>query len=276
MEMYNIVEQLDRGSFGTIHMCLKRHNRQKMVMKRIYADLKGEELKSAQNEVAILKSLNHPNIIQYYDSYVQNGTFHIIMEYASHGSLQQLIEKNRPKYFNPQVVMNFFCQILMGLHHVHEKNIIHRDLKCENIFVTGLQCDVIKIGDFGISKLLSNSKMDTTVIGTYNYLAPELCRGKSYNRKTDIWALGCVLYEICAMEKMYHGTVSDIIVSIVNGKRKTIDSKRYGKQMQELLHLLLQSDPEKRPDTKTLMALADVFPSLHSLTVNLGCIFDKQ
>jgi len=274
MEIYNVVRLLGRGTFGTVHLCEKKHNKQKLVMKQIATDLEGEDLKKAQNEVAILRSLDHPNVIQCLDSYVKDHTFYIIMEYASHGNLQQYIAKRRPNdYLTPQAVMDFFCQILIGLNHIHEKGIIHRDLKCENIFVTGVQSDVLKIGDFGISKLVSNNYLAKTVIGTCNYVAPELCDGKPYDNKTDIWALGCILYELCQLEKMFEGTVSNVVLSIASGKLKLINVKRYGKQMQELLTLLLKVDPTLRPDTKTLMSLGDVFPSLYCLSVNLGCIF---
>ncbi|KAJ8980557.1 hypothetical protein NQ317_001064 [Molorchus minor] len=272
MELYNVIEQLGKGAYGTVHLCERKHNKQKIVVKQVNTDLQGEKLQSTKNEVAILKSLNHPNIIQYYDSFTINSTFYIVMEYASSGSLFDRINKVRPRHFSPQYVMNLFCQILMGLDHIHQKKIIHRDLKCENIFLTGLKNDVIKIGDFGISKTLLNNNMADTIIGTCNYLAPELCDGKPYNSKSDIWSLGCILYELCAMEKMFDGTVSNVVLSIASGRKKSVNTKRYGQQMQEIIELMLELNPDKRPDTKKLMALPDIFPTLYCLGTNLGNI----
>lgn len=271
--MYDVLEKLGRGTFGTIYLCQRKHNKQKLVIKEMVTDLNADDLRNAKNEVSILKSLDHPNVIAYHDSYVKNCAFYIVMEYAEHGCLQEYIAKKIPEYLSPQAVINFFCQILMGLNHIHEKGIIHRDLKCENIFLTGIHQDVIKIGDFGISKLLYNNNKARTIIGTYNYVAPELCDGKPYDTKSDIWALGCILYELCQMEKMFEGTISNVVLSIANGKLKSINIKRYGKQMQALLNLLLQPNPKDRPDTKTLMTLGDIFPSLHCLSFNLGCIY---
>lgn len=125
-----------------------------MVIKEIDLDKYSEHLEASQNEVGIMKTLNHPNVIRYYDSYIRNGKFYIMMEYASKGCLHQFIAKSRPNLLEPQQVMNLFVQILMGLHHIHLKRIIHRDLKPQNIFLTGLKADVVKIGDFGISKIL--------------------------------------------------------------------------------------------------------------------------
>lgn len=107
-----------------------------------------------KNEITILQLMDHPNVIQYYDSYVKDGTFHIVMECAVFGNLHEYISKHAPTYFPREFVMSVFCQILNGLNYIHRKKVIHRDLKCENIFLTGLHEDVVKIGDFGISKVL--------------------------------------------------------------------------------------------------------------------------
>ncbi|XP_072394494.1 serine/threonine-protein kinase Nek8-like [Diabrotica undecimpunctata] len=272
MDYYNPVKLLGRGAFGTIHLCEIIHNKQKLVLKQITLELGGPQLQAAKNEVAILKSLNHPNIIRYCDSYDRKGIFYIVMEYASKGTLQQLIEKERPNAFAPQYVMDFFCQILMGLDHIHQQKVIHRDLKTENIFLTGLRGDVVKIGDFGISKALINENKANTIIGTCNYLAPELCNGEPYNAKSDIWALGCILYEMCAMEKMFSGTVSNVVLSIASGRKKRVNTKVYGKQMQEIIDMMLQTDPNNRPDTRDLMTDPDIFSTMYSLGGFLGCI----
>lgn len=139
----------------TVNLCVKKHNRQKIVVKEIDISKYSDRLEPCKTEVSILKSLNHPNIIRYYDSFVRNGMFHILMEYASKGTLHDFIFNSRPHLLEPQIVMNFFCQILMGLDHIHSRNVVHRDLKSENIFLTGLKGDVLKIGDFGISKVLA-------------------------------------------------------------------------------------------------------------------------
>lgn len=275
MDLFDVEKQLARGTFGMVYVCKKKHNQEKVVVKEIPFELLGVDFKKAENEVLILRCLNHPNIIKYLDSYHKNRAFYIVMEYASHGTLQQFIAKRRETkdYLLPQHVMDFFCQILLGLHHIHGRGIVHRDLKCENIFITGLKQEVLKIGDFGLSKLLANNCLANTVIGTCNYVAPEICEGKPYNKKSDIWALGCILYELCELDKMFKGPVSSVVLSIASGARKPINGRTYGKQMQELLNLCLQKNPADRPDTKVIMSLSDVFPTLFCLPTNLGSIF---
>lgn len=172
MDFVEFLEELGKGGYGlesknqiapilfyifvcsVVNLCIKKHNKHKVVIKEIDLDKHRDHLEASQNEVGILRTLNNPNIIKYYDSYIRNGKFYIMMEYASKGSLHEFILRSKPNFLEPQVVMNLFVQILMGLNHIHVKKIIHRDLKPQNIFLTGLKEDVIKIGDFGISKLL--------------------------------------------------------------------------------------------------------------------------
>ena len=185
------------------------------------------------NEVNILASCNHVNIVRYHGIHVhsyksllryagayivQRGLASerilIIMELADAGDLSMLIKKQKEKkQFLPENdVLSYFVQIAFGLQYIHKKNILHRDLKTQNIFLTSQK--LIKIGDFGISKSLSHTlDLATTAIGTPHYLSPEICRRQPYNHKSDMWSLGggrrcslfltspgCVLYELCALQ----------------------------------------------------------------------------
>ncbi|KAK5644545.1 hypothetical protein RI129_005845 [Pyrocoelia pectoralis] len=272
MHSFNILQKLGKGTFGTVYLCERKHNKLKVVVKEVNSDLNGEQIESAKNEVAILKCLKHPNVVLYYDSFVSDNIFYIVMEYATKGSLYDFIKNNKPNLLQQQIVLNYFCQILNGLHHIHSKNIIHRDLKSENIFLTGLQSDVVKIGDFGISKILQNDTKTQTFIGTANYLAPEMCHGKPYNTKSDIWSLGCILYELCALERMFDGPVANVVYSISTGRKKLINSSLYDMGVQYLVEVMLQLEPANRPDTLSLMKFPVLLPTLYTLGVTLGCI----
>ncbi|KAF5287799.1 hypothetical protein FQR65_LT12167 [Abscondita terminalis] len=272
MHSFNILKKLGKGTFGTVYLCERKHNKLKVVVKEVNADLNGEQTETAKNEVSVLKSLKHPNIVLYYDSFVSNGTFYIVMEFSNKGSLHEFIKEKRPNLVHQQVVLNLFCQILNGLNHIHSKNIIHRDLKSENIFLTGLQSDVVKIGDFGISKILQNDTKTQTFIGTANYLAPEMCHGKPYNTKSDIWSLGCILYELCALERMFDGPVANVVYSISTGRKKLINPSYYESAVQYLVEVMLQVEPANRPDTISLMKFPILFKTLYVLGATLGCI----
>lgn len=154
------------------------------------------------------------------------------------GTLADYIQKRCNSLLDEDTILHFFVQILLALYHVHNKLILHRDLKTQNILLDKHQM-IVKIGDFGISKILvSKSKaytVSTTVIiwiwqhvislqvkfsfswqvvGTPCYISPELCEGKPYNQKSDIWALGCVLYELASLKRAFEAAVRCILLLI--------------------------------------------------------------
>ena len=208
---------LGAGSFGRVFLC-KHRNTQLVCVKRIIVHNPRQDMKMIMEEVCIqtmciqtheidntivinyfqvyiISQLRHPNIIQFIGSFVHAGTVNIIMEYAPHGTLLDIIGKARPNGFSNLIILRYFCDILMGLEYLHIRHVFHRDLKPANLLVD--QNNHIKIADFGISLVHAPNKAKGSTVGTAFYSAPEVLRGEKYDYKSDIWSLGCVLYEIC-------------------------------------------------------------------------------
>jgi NIMA (never in mitosis gene a)-related kinase len=143
----------------------------------------------------------------------------------------------------PEFLINdWFRQICSALSYLKSKKIVHRDLKPLNIFLSDNQ---IKIGDFGISKVLVKDYTDTKIlVGTYRYIAPELLERKPYNTKSDLWAVGCIIYELCTLKKAFDGDSHfDIIDKIVAGQYDPIAEDRpYSVKLRKIVDLLLQKD----------------------------------
>ncbi|XP_038014112.1 serine/threonine-protein kinase Nek8 isoform X2 [Motacilla alba alba] len=207
MEKYERIRVVGRGAFGIVHLCLRKADQKLVILKQIPVEqMSKDERLAAQNECQVLKLLSHPNVIEYYENFLEDKALMIAMEYAPGGTLAEFIHKRCNSLLDEDTILHFFVQILLALHHVHTKQILHRDLKTQNILLDKHRM-IVKIGDFGISKILSSKSKAYTVVGTPCYISPELCEGKPYNQKSDIWALGCVLYELASLKRAFEAAV---------------------------------------------------------------------
>ncbi|GCB70370.1 hypothetical protein scyTo_0005660 [Scyliorhinus torazame] len=158
-------------SNSIVHLCLRKVDQKLVILKQIPVEqMTKDERLAAQNECQVLKLLNHPNIIEYYENFLEDKALMIAMEYAPAfpgfwkspgGTLAEYIQK-RNSLLDEETILHFFVQILLALHHVHNKLILHRDLKTQNILLDKYQM-IVKIGDFGISKILSSKSKAYTV-----------------------------------------------------------------------------------------------------------------
>lgn len=189
------VSVVGKGSFGTAILCRRKKDEQLVILKEVnLSDLSATQRRDARKEAELLSILDHPNIVAYFGSYDSYCQILIEMEYCEGGNLAQFLARQKKPLLETDI-LSVFRQIASALEYLDDKNILHRDLKTGNIFIT--QQNVIKIGDFGIAKILSTQTPNaSTVIGTpYNETSPEVCQGRRYTKKSDIWAAGCVLYE---------------------------------------------------------------------------------
>ncbi|XP_025029589.1 serine/threonine-protein kinase Nek8 isoform X2 [Python bivittatus] len=187
------------------------------------------------------------------------------------GTLAEFIHKRGNSLLDEETILHFFAQILLALHHVHAKQILHRDLKTQNILLDKHHT-VVKIGDFGISKILSSKSKAYTVVGTPCYISPELCEGKPYNQKSDIWALGCVLYELASLKRAFEAAnLPALVLKIMSGTFAPI-SDRYSPELRQLILSLLNLDPSKRPQLNEIMAEAICVRPLLNLYTDVGSV----
>ncbi|KAH0572066.1 Kinase, NEK [Spironucleus salmonicida] len=260
MNRYKEIKTLGKGSFGRAALVQELSTKKQFVMKIIQISaMKPQEREEALQESKILEKLAHPYITGYKESFTDQRFLYIVMEFANGGDLHDTIrgQKTRGQLFDEQVIWDWFIQITLALKHIHDRRILHRDLKTQNIFMD-LQSGkkICKIGDFGVSKIL-NSTMECarTAIGTPYYLSPELCNNQGYNNKSDVWALGCILYELCTLNHTFEAAnMKMLIVKILEGKYTPISSK-YSQNMRDLCTAMLQKDPKKRPSVNTILKL---------------------
>ncbi|XP_037835167.1 serine/threonine-protein kinase Nek8 isoform X2 [Kryptolebias marmoratus] len=272
MEKYEKIKVVGRGAFGIVHLCRRRGDGALVILKEIPVEqMSRDERLSAQNECQVLKLLNHPNIIEYYENFLEDKALMIAMEYAPGGTLAEYIQKRCNSLLDEDTILHFFVQILLALYHVHNKLILHRDLKTQNILLDKHQM-IVKIGDFGISKILVSKSKAYTVVGTPCYISPELCEGKPYNQKSDIWALGCVLYELASLKRAFEAAnLPALVLKIMSGTFAPI-SDRYSPELRQLVLIMLNLDPSKRPQLNEIMALPICMRPLLNLYTDIGSV----
>nr|XP_027224297.1 LOW QUALITY PROTEIN: serine/threonine-protein kinase Nek8-like [Penaeus vannamei] len=274
MNNYEILHPIGRGAYGNVYLYRRLSDNKHVVIKQIPTEsITNAECEVTKNEVRVLAMFQHPNIIEYYDNYLDNNTIMIVMEYAPGGNLYDYLRSRGEGNLLPEEdVLNLFCQLVLGMLHIHERSkILHRDIKSNNILLDRSH-RIVKIGDFGISKILSSKSKAHTVVGTPCYLSPELCQEKPYNQKSDIWALGCVLYEMLTLKRAFEAeTIPALIMKIMRGIFAPIHP-RYSAEMRSLVHLLLHMDPAQRPNIHQVISQPLIFPTLFKLHADLGMV----
>ena len=237
---YKIIKNIGDGGYGKVF--LVKYLKDVYALKKLKFILSEEEIKQYQNILNILFKIKNKNIIEYYDYFLENDYFNIVMEYGGDKNLKQLIKKYREnsQLIEEELIKDIIIQICAGLKEIHNNGIIHRDLTPDNIFID--INDNIKIGDFGISKIfIKNTLFSKNKQGKYHYFAPEFELEGKYNEKTDIYSLGCVIYELLTLNEYY-------IDKKIEEKDCKINAEIYNPKWQELIDLLLNKNYKLRPN----------------------------
>ncbi|XP_048703632.2 serine/threonine-protein kinase Nek1 isoform X3 [Caretta caretta] len=253
MEKYIKVQKIGEGSFGKAILVKAKENSRQYVVKEInISKMSNKEREESRREVAVLANMKHPNIVLYRESFEENGSLYIVMDYCEGGDLFRRINAQKGILFSEDQIMDWFVQICLALKHVHDRKILHRDIKSQNIFLT--KDGTIQLGDFGIARVLNSTvELARTCIGTPYYLSPEICRNKPYNNKSDIWALGCVLYEMCTLKHAFEaGNMKNLVLKIISGSFPPV-SLHYSYDLRYLLSQLFKRNPRDRPSVNSIL-----------------------
>ncbi|XP_051463907.1 serine/threonine-protein kinase Nek5 [Apus apus] len=254
MDKYEIIKKIGEGSFGKIFLAKGKEDNEKCVIKEInFTKMPVEEKEASQKEVILLAKMKHANIVTFYASLQEKSKLYIVMEYCDGGDLMQRINMQHGVLFDEDQILSWFVQISLGLKHIHDQKILHRDVKAQNIFLSN-NGKVAKLGDFGIARQL-NSTMEFahTCVGTPYYLSPEICENRPYNNKTDIWSLGCVLYELCALKHPFEGNnLHQLVMKICRGRFHPV-SPKYSYDLRVLICQLFKVSPRDRPSINSIL-----------------------
>ncbi len=268
---YELSGIIAKGSFGSVYRAVRKRDGRVFALKQVsLANMTKVDRQLAIDEARMLSQLHHPNIIKHYDSFVDSEEkLNILMEYASKGNVATLIKSFQGKPMPEDVVWRILIQALLGLSHIHSKRIIHRDIKALNLFIDAY--DNIKIGDLGIARALGkDSEFASTIVGTPYYLAPELCEDKPYNEKSDVWALGVVMYECCMGRYPFDAqNPGALIRKILKGQFAPVQGP-YTTAIVQLITSCLSFKPQTRPDSASLLRNVALVSKAKALGIDLN------
>ncbi|NXW42963.1 NEK5 kinase, partial [Nyctiprogne leucopyga] len=268
MDKYEIIKKIGEGSFGKIFLAKGKVDNEQCVIKEInLTKMPVKEKEASQKEVILLAKMKHANIVTFYASLQEKSKLYIVMEYCDGGDLMKRINMQHGVLFDEDQILSWFVQISLGLKHIHDKKILHRDVKAQNIFLSN-NGKVAKLGDFGIARQLnSTTELAHTCVGTPYYLSPEICENRPYNNKTDIWSLGCVLYELCALKhpviltvllllfssiKFEGNSLHQLVLKICRGRFHPV-SPNYSYDLRILIAQLFKISPRDRPSINSIL-----------------------
>ncbi|KAM6482853.1 kinase-like domain-containing protein [Trichoderma sp. SZMC 28011] len=283
-DKYETLEKIGHGSFGIIRKVRRKADGFIMCRKEIsYLRMSQKEREQLHAEFQILSHLRHPHIVAYYhrEHLKASQDLHLYMEYCGNGDLGRVIKDLQLKGQRAQesFVWSIFSQLVLALYRCHYGidppevggnvlgaaagmapktpagaiTILHRDLKPENIFLG--EDNSVKLGDFGLSKMIKSQDFASTYVGTPFYMSPEICAAEKYTLKSDIWSLGCIIYELCAREPPFNAKSHyQLVQKIKDGKINPLPDM-YSPELNQVIKDCLKVNPDRRPDTAQLLNL---------------------
>ena len=272
MNAFEIISKLGEGSYSVVYKVKRKTDSKIYALKKVrLKKLSDKEKENSLNEVRILASVKSPYVVSYKEAFMDETLQNlcIIMEFADNGDLYQKITEYRKKNFsfNELDIWKIFIQMTIGLKSLHDLNILHRDLKSANVFL--FNDGTAKIGDLNVSKVAYRG-VGYTQTGTPYYASPEVWNDEAYDNKSDIWSLGCVVYEMLTLYPPFRAeTMDGLYKKVIKGKYPKINEK-YSKDMEELIKLLLKRNPKERLSCDEILKLPIVVKKIEFFKSSLN------
>ena len=270
MDGFKILNKIGEGSYSTVLKVQRIEDGNIYALKRVkFKKLSDKEKQNALNEIRILASIKDKNVISYKEAFFdeKDSSLGIVMEYADKGDLFQVItERKKTKdYFDEQEIWKTFVQLLKGLKSLHDLNILHRDIKSANVFL--FEGGICKLGDLNVSKV-ARKGLGYTQTGTPYYASPEVWEEQPYDSKSDIWSLGCVIYEMATLRPPFQAqSMEELYKKVMRGIFPKISSK-YSEDLSDVLKLMIQVEVGARPSCDELLKMPMIYKRIEFFNEN--------
>ena len=203
---YKVIKPIGAGKFSIVFKAEKVDDGALIALKciKIFDMTDAKQREKWLKEVKLLQSLDHPSIIRYLDSFIEDNDLYIAVEWAEKGDLKYIIKRaiQEDSHLDENKIWEYISQMASALQHMHEKRIMHRDLKPANIFIDS--DGTLKLGDLGLGRAMSSQTFEAySRVGTPLYMSPEVLDGSGYDTKSDVWSLGCIAYELWCLKSPF-------------------------------------------------------------------------
>eukprot|EP00668_Euglena_longa_P003279 GGOE01003837.1.p1 GENE.GGOE01003837.1~~GGOE01003837.1.p1 ORF type:complete len:549 (+),score=94.59 GGOE01003837.1:92-1648(+) len=263
LDAYEALETIGSGSYGRVVRVRRKSDGRLLVWKEVnYGRMSDKEKQLIVSEVNLLREFRHPNIVRYHDRIIARETrrLYIVMEYCQGGDLAQVIKarKRAARPLEESQIWQILLQLCLALRECHcrkQGKVLHRDIKPANVLLSGGGDLHVKLGDFGLARILSeNSRFAYTNVGTPYYMAPEQVDELPYDEKCDIWSLGCVIYELCMLHPPFEASNQlSLATKIKEASPEPCHS--YSPELCAIIERLLVKDRTSRPSIEELLEL---------------------